>query len=710
MPVTPPSVQEIFLGLLPYLASLVTTLSLAIFTFRRRSSSGAGPFSVMMFLEAFWTLGYIISLVVPELRDKIFWDRTEFFGSFLVPVASLAFVLEYTGKPLARYRLLLGGLSGLSILFALLANTLPIPGAFIESPRFVLSYPFTVYDYEFGPLAWLAYFYSFLISLISIAILGYDFSRQKGMYRVQTLVILAGLVIPVMGAALLAVEVYLVPNGDVSPFSFALANILIALSLFRYRLFNIIPLARSSLMDHINNPVLVLDGRDQILDFNSETQKLTGLSFKEMKGKPLSQLVFPLSTQKIPDFVTETRQEIEYTKDGEVRVFEANSLPFRDRLDRYAGRLVVLYDITRRRQDEVMLRTSQVMLEERVRQRTGELELANRHMSGEINERKRAEKEKQESESRFQEMADLLPQGIFECDSRLLVSYVNQQALALIDHEYMETDLNVLDIFVEEQRAEVRQNFMATLQGEFPTGHEYLVQRKDGSRLPVLVYSSVIVRDEQPVGLRGVVLDISELKQAQQNLLRMNRELSEAYEETLEGWSRALELRERETAGHSRRVVELTLHIGREMGMRADQLDHVRRGAYLHDIGKIGIPDAILLKPGPLSDEEWTIMRQHPRYARDLLASIPFLKNALDIPYRHHEHWDGSGYPDGLKGEEIPLAARIFSVVDVWDALNSNRPYRPAWDPAAAMEYIRKNAGIQFDEQAVATFLHVLGE
>jgi len=195
-----------------------------------------------------------------------------------------------------------------------------------------------------------------------------------------------------------------------------------------------------------------------------------------------------------------------------------------------------------------------------------------------------------------------------------------------------------------------------------------------------------------------------------ENLQRSNVELSLAYDVTIEGWARALDLRDRETTDHTRRVTEMTLRLARAAGMSEEELVHIRRGAFLHDIGKMGVPDAILLKPGPLTDEEWMIMRQHPQYAYDMLASIAYLRPALDIPYCHHEKWDGTGYPRGLTGEAIPLAARIFAVADVWDALISDRPYRPAWSEDKARAYIRAQAGKHFDPQVVELFIQMVDE
>jgi putative nucleotidyltransferase with HDIG domain len=183
--------------------------------------------------------------------------------------------------------------------------------------------------------------------------------------------------------------------------------------------------------------------------------------------------------------------------------------------------------------------------------------------------------------------------------------------------------------------------------------------------------------------------------------------LQEAYDSTLEGWATALDLRDKETEGHSRRVTDLTIRLAHEIGVEKE-ISYFRQGALLHDIGKMGIPDSILQKTGPLSDEERQTMHQHPQYAYNMLAPIAYLRPALDIPYCHHEKWDGSGYPRGLKGEEIPLAARIFSIVDVWDALRTDRYYRKAWPKRRAIAYIRKESGKFFDPKIVECFLRVI--
>ncbi len=193
------------------------------------------------------------------------------------------------------------------------------------------------------------------------------------------------------------------------------------------------------------------------------------------------------------------------------------------------------------------------------------------------------------------------------------------------------------------------------------------------------------------------------------NLEQVHLQLLAAYDATIEGWSRAMDLRDKETEGHTQRVTLLSEKLARLAGVSEVGLIFFRRGALLHDIGKLGVPDAILLKPDKLTAEEWDIMRQHPQYAYDMIHSIEYLRPALDIPYCHHEKWDGSGYPRGLKGEDIPLAARIFAIIDVWDALTSDRPYRPAWDEEKTWEYINEQSGKHFDPHIVELFNKLMG-
>jgi len=206
-------------------------------------------------------------------------------------------------------------------------------------------------------------------------------------------------------------------------------------------------------------------------------------------------------------------------------------------------------------------------------------------------------------------------------------------------------------------------------------------------------------------GRAAMAIDNSQLLQS---LQRSNMDIILAYDATIEGWSRAMDLRDKETEGHTQRVTTMTLKLARAMGIREADIIHIQRGGLLHDIGKLGVPDNILLKAGELTKSEWEIMRQHPTFAFNLLAPIAYLKHAIDIPYCHHEKWDGTGYPRGLEGEQIPLAARIFAIADVWDALTSDRPYRAAWSHEKVLAYIQEQSGKQFDPQVVEAFMKTI--
>lgn len=193
-------------------------------------------------------------------------------------------------------------------------------------------------------------------------------------------------------------------------------------------------------------------------------------------------------------------------------------------------------------------------------------------------------------------------------------------------------------------------------------------------------------------------------------VMQAKAQLESAYDATIQGWSLALEMRDEGTAGHTMRVTDLTLAVAARMGIPESQMPHIRRGALLHDIGKMAVPDAVLHKPGPLDDAEWEMMRAHPVRAKEFLERIEYLEPALEIPYCHHERWDGSGYPRGLRGAEIPLSARIFAIIDVLDALTSDRPYRPAWERSAALRHIREQSGRHFDPEVIEVFFTVLDE
>ncbi|MEY2818751.1 MAG: hypothetical protein RL275_2214, partial [Chloroflexota bacterium] len=267
------------------------------------------------------------------------------------------------------------------------------------------------------------------------------------------------------------------------------------------------------------------------------------------------------------------------------------------------------------------------------------------------------------------------------------------------------------DLIKPEDHPQIRELFNQK-PGDAPYTVTYRAKHKEGHYV-WLETSARAISDHNTmkvVEIQAASRDITERKRAEEALQLAHNQLRDAYERTIEGWVRALDLRDRETEGHTQRVTEITIKVAKQLGFNEEELSHIKRGALLHDMGKIAIPDEILQKPGPLNETEWERMRQHPMYAFEMLSPIAYLNPALDIPFYHHERWNGSGYPHGLKGEKIPLSARLFAIVDVWDALRSDRPYRKAIPREQVIEYLSENSDILFDPKLVKLFLKFVEE
>lgn len=315
----------------------------------------------------------------------------------------------------------------------------------------------------------------------------------------------------------------------------------------------------------------------------------------------------------------------------------------------------------------------------------------------------------------YRALVETSPDAIVLLGPDGVIRLVNAQASKLHGFGSAEAmvGISIYDLIIPDEHTQASEHMRHAVRFGSMKNLEHQLRRTDGTIFPAELSISVVTEDNgEPDVFITVVRDISDRKAVEQKISRLvnelqyvNAELERAYDTTLEGWTGVLDLRDKETEGHSRRVCDATVELARMLGVPEDDLIHIRRGALLHDIGKMGIPDGILLKPSTLTEEEWRIMRMHPVYAYELLSHIPFLQKATVIPHSHHERWDGTGYPRGLKGEDIPLAARIFAVIDVWEALRSDRPYRAAWPEQKVLAYIRSQAGTHFDPKVVEQFL-----
>lgn len=315
-----------------------------------------------------------------------------------------------------------------------------------------------------------------------------------------------------------------------------------------------------------------------------------------------------------------------------------------------------------------------------------------------------------ESEAQFRLLAENASDMISRLTTEGRLLYVSPACKTILGYSPEEmTGIICFDLIHENDRQEIRTLFKGKPSDTAQTiAHRAL--HKNGTYVWLESSARAILdrKSGEIIEIQASSRDITERKNAEEALQRAHQSLQEAYERTIEGWVRALDLRDRETEGHTQRVTELTIKVAGKLGFTDEELAHIKRGALLHDMGKMAIPDEILQKPGPLNEAEWEKMRRHPVYAYEMLSPIAYLHPALEIPFYHHERWDGSGYPRGLKGEEIPLAARLFAIIDVWDALCSDRPYRKKLPRREVAEYIREKSGSLFDPKLVDVFLSAI--
>jgi PAS domain S-box-containing protein/putative nucleotidyltransferase with HDIG domain len=434
--------------------------------------------------------------------------------------------------------------------------------------------------------------------------------------------------------------------------------------------------------------VIVLDSQNRIIDANPATLFALNQKHAQVIGHPAEEVFkeWPRFLEKL-DEAGNINTEVSVEAFGSKFFFEVKSTALEDKRGRHLGRVSVSRDITERVELQTSLQKLNEELEERVARRTDLL-------------RKSEEKHR----LLFEEANDaifIMKDDVFvDCNAKAteMFGYKREEIIGKSPQDFSP------DMQPNGQTSEdkTHENLGATFRTGESQYFEWQHIHKDGTEFDVEVSLNLLELDNEK-HVQAIVRDITERKQAQ-------RDLAEAYDTTLEGWAQALEMRDKETKDHSQRVTDLTVKMAQAMGIKGDDLAHIRRGAILHDIGKMAIPDEILLKRGKLTIRERKIVERHPNYSYELLSRIPFLEQAMDIPYCHHEHWDGSGYPRGLKGEEIPLPARIFTVVDVWDAVRSNRPYNRAWPREKAVQHLKDEAGKYFDPECVSLFLELVGQ
>ena len=543
---------------IPYLMSLILSAGIFIYAWQHRRVRGAAAFAWYVGGQTLYIAGFILEMINPTIGAKIFWDKFQWLAeTMVVIIAFMLFAVDFTEYRFHYPKLAWSAILVLPLAFTILLALDPLLHLIYINPRLDPPRPFPELFYDFGPVVYIYALYIYAIPFCGIGLLVSRMLKAHSLYRWQLAGIALGFTIPVLASipSLFGIEFF--GQRDIGPIGFGIGNLVVALSLFRFRLFDVVPIARDSVVDNLADPVIVLDMKNRVVDLNAAASARIGVGPAGVIGEP-AEVVFSAWPDLISRFrdTREAQTEIVLETSGKKQYFDFRISTLADKVGRSVGRVLVIQDVTKHTELEQSLQTLNMELEQRVLERTAEL--------------------------------------------------------------------------------------------------------------------------------------------------------AQAYDTTLQGWAKALELRDKETEGHSRRVTEMTMLLARALNIPENELVDIRRGALLHDIGKMAIPDEILRKDGGLTDAERAIVAQHPAIAYELLAPIPFLKKALEIPYCHHEHFDGSGYPRGLKGDQIPLSARIFVIADVWDALLSDRPYRKAWSRERTIEYMRAEAGAYFDPDVLQVFIGLL--
>jgi PAS domain S-box-containing protein len=680
--------REELLYLAPYVFSLLLSLGIFLYTWRHRHVRGARTYAWFVSGQTLTILGFIFELISPTLEIKIFWDKFQWLTlSYLVILPLLVFTIQFSEHKLRHPEFLWGPVLIFLTLFTALLFTDDLHHLFYPNPHLSSDYPFPELQYDFTYLIYVyALLYLYGVNLYGISLLIRRAAQPHNPSRPQHWIIVAGLLIPLILSFFTLTDIQIAPQRDITPFALAIGNLIVAWGLFQYGLFDIAPIAREHIVENMSDPVIVLDPMNRIVDINRAALTLIGKQSSEIigRGSNVAFAKWPFVVELLDD-PAEQRKEVSAISKGRTLFFDISISHILDHSRDLMGRIIVARDITALKTLQVNYQTLSEELDQRVRERTEEL-------------RKSAERYRAVVENQTEFIVRWKPDGTR--------TFVNEAYCRYWGISYEEAlAINFLFHIAEEDRPGVEGKIARLHSGTVNIETEiHRVIKPDGS-IAWQEWTDQAIRDEwsKLIEIQSVGRDITERRRAEESL-------AEAYETTLEGWAKALELRDKETEGHSRRVTETTLIVAQAMGFSEESLTHIRRGSILHDIGKMGISDDILRKNGALTDEERMIVEKHPDTALNLLRGIPFLEKALEIPCYHHEKWDGSGYPLGLKGNAIPLPARIFAVVDVWDALSTDRPYRKAWPRETVMQYLTDESEKHFDPKVVEFFLQLLSE
>ncbi len=698
--------------IIPMLVAAVISVALAAYVWRRRSAApGAMALVLLMLALTEWLLLEAVCLVNNDLSARLIWAKVEYIGIVSVPVLWLVFVLQYTGKQrwLTRRNLALLAICPIITLLLVWTN---------EAHRLIWA-EYSLHQHgsvmisekTYGVWFWVHTAYSYSLVLTgAILVLRWAISSFR-LYRHQAVVMLIGALVPLVGNMPYILHLRSVQGIDPTPLAFTVSGCMLALGLFRFRLLDIVPIARDTVIQGMNDGLMVLDAQNRIVDINPAIEGITGLRTSEVIGRPVAQILSCWST------LTEqhreemkTQSEITLGEGGEKRHYDLRISPLYGRLGSFTGQVVTLHDVSWHKKAE-----------ERER-RIAELDRVHAEVSDSFLKEASINSAANYMLKRVGELLDVCRTYIFHYSE---------------DGKYMDN--------VYEWRADGISPQIDNLQQIPSETFPYWNKEVVNNRIINAVDIKTLPKEErailEPQGIKSIliiplfmnnklfgfvgfdeiryprewypdeVLSLRTIADTYTNAVERKKvedQLEHSFIDLAETISRTVSSRDPYTASHQRRVAELARLVGEKIGLDKNRLMGLYIGGLLHDIGKISTPESILSKPGKLSDEEWNLIRTHAKQGYEIVNGSAFPWPVADMALHHHERLDGSGYPDGISGDELSLEVRILGVCDVVEAMSSHRPYRPARSRKEVVEEIKGGRGTKYDADVVDIMLQII--
>lgn len=665
---------------------------LAVFIWDRRPVQGTSWLVLLMLAMAVWSTAYMLEILSSTIPGKYLFSNITFFSKTTIPVIWFVFALKYTGqeKLITPRNLALFLIIPIITIIAVWTNDMH--GLIWSKIEVDYSNSIDVLTKTQGILFWFSAIYFYTMMLTGAAIIIRTSVVAKALSG-KVVVILAGISLPLLIKAITVFKPDILNNLDVTPVVFTLCWCVVCWYAFRYRLLDMVPVARDVLIEEMTDGMIVVDMDGCVLYHNRAVTDIVHPAELTIISKPIVQIL-PCCSNLAG--MTGTTQVVDLGKNRARKHFAVQVLFLHKRDNMPGGYLISLHDITERKINEEHL-------EELVEKRTGALTEINARLEAEISEHKRAEEALSTSEAKYRSLIETTVAGVGIIDRDGKFVFVNDALCRMAGHssEDMLGKPFALFIHPDDLPASIEALKNASAQSHVIIDLEFRVAHKDKSITWIHINASPIIVNGHPMGFSAILHDITDRKRTEVELKESYAMLQKSLQGTISAVAKMAELRDPYTAGHQLRVAKLSTAIAREMNLPEDQINCIEIAANIHDVGKVYVPSEILSKPGKLTDLEFQILMTHPQGSYEILKNIEFPWPIAQIALQHHERMNGSGYPQGLKGEDVILEARILAVADVVEAMVSHRPYRAALGVDKALEEIVVNKGKLYDAEVV---------